>query len=306
MSGDIIGINWGSTNFRAYRITADGVDVDRLESPAGIATLDRAGMVALIAQVAARWPDVERRYASGMIGSNIGWVDAGYADCPVTADVLRAALRPCRIGDVDVTVVPGIACRRARDGAPDIMRGEETELFGLLASHSSAEPPLQGLVALPGTHTKWVRVADGSIVDFLTCMSGEIYDRLTAAGLLKSIVEGEAREGVVFARAVRTGFERGLGLAALLFGARARVIRGDLDRTDAASHLRGLLIGAEIADALSLFPQLARGMTPLIGSSAVGRLYHAALAELGFASRAIDSRLVACRGFLALDAALTT
>ncbi len=303
MHSDIIGINWGSSNFRAYRIAPGGNVVDAIETPAGVATLDRAGMAALVAQVAARWPGVERIYAAGMIGSNIGWTDAGYAECPVSLEDLRASLTPCSIGEVAVQIVPGIACRRANDGAPDIMRGEETELFGLLASSAYAEPTPHGMAALPGTHTKWVRIVDGRIVDFLTCMSGEIFDRLTAAGLLASIVEGEAREGAVFSQAVKLGFARSLGLGALLFGARARVIRGDLARADAASHLRGVLIGAEIADALTLFPAIAEGGIPLIGSSAVCQLYHAALAELGIASRSIDARDAATRGFLALDGA---
>ena len=303
MHSDIIGINWGSSNFRAYRIAPGGDVIDAIETPSGVATLDRDGMAALVAQVAARWPSVDRIYAAGMIGSNLGWTDAGYAECPVALEQLRAALTDCSIGEVAVRIVPGIACRRAGDGAPDIMRGEETELFGLLASPAGTGLSAQGMAALPGTHTKWVRIADGRIVDFLTCMSGEIFDRLTAAGLLASIVEGEAREGAAFSQAVRLGFSRGLGLGALLFGARARVIRGDLARADAASHLRGLLIGAEIADALALFPAIAEDGIPLIGSSAVCRLYHAALAELGIASRSIDARDAATRGFLALDGA---
>lgn len=301
MSHDIIGINWGSTNFRAYRIAPDGTVVDALEAPAGVAALDRAGMVAQMAGVAARWPDASRIYAAGMIGSNIGWTDAGYAPCPASLDDLCAALTPCVIGEIAVDIVPGIACRRA-DGAPDVLRGEETELFGLLADRTHDASSARGVIALPGTHTKWVRVSDSRVVDFLTCMSGEIFDRMTAAGLLALIVDGEARAGPVFARAVRLGFARALGLGALLFGARARVIRGDLARDDAASHLRGVLIGAEIADAQALFPALADVEIPMVDSSAVCQLYGAALDELGIAHRAIDAKDACTRGFLALDA----
>ena len=58
---------------------------------------------------------------------------------------------------------------------------------------------------LPGTHTKWVIVRDGRVTDFFTSMSGEIFDRLTAQGLLASIVDGEARPGQAFDDGVAAG-----------------------------------------------------------------------------------------------------
>jgi len=203
-----------------------------------------------------------------------------------------------RIGDLAVNIVPGVACVRARDAAPDIMRGEETELLGLLASDRLDGAPV---VALPGTHTKWVRIHDGRVMEFMTAMSGEIYDRLTAAGLLSSIVEGPASDGAAFREGVRTAAERMLGLGTLLFGARARVLRGALDRRDAGAYLRGLLIGSEISDALTLFPETRDATIPLVGSAPVCALYQAALAEMGIASRPTPSADVIARGFLEID-----
>ncbi len=301
VNGDIVGINWGSSHFRAYRIAPDGRVLDAVEAPAGIATLDRDGMAARMAEVAARWPDVVHRYAAGMIGSNIGWSDAGYVECPAAPGDVHAALHRVRIGGTEVDIVPGLASRRA-DGAPDVLRGEETELFGLMASGDLAP---RGLVALPGTHTKWVRIEHGRVAEFLTCMSGELYDRLTAQGLLASIVEGEAHAGEAFAQGVRLGSARALGLSSLLFGARARVLRGDLARADAASHLRGVLIGAELADARATFPSFGEQAIPLIGSAPVRVLYRAALAEFGIETRMVDARDAVSRGFLALHAART-
>jgi 2-dehydro-3-deoxygalactonokinase len=179
------------------------------------------------------------------------------------------------------------------------MRGEETELFGLHASGRLDGAPL---VALPGTHTKWVRMHDGRVAEFITAMSGEIYDRLTAAGLLASIVEGAGVDGPAFRAGVRTGASRALGLGALLFGARARVIRGVLERADASSYLRGLLIGAEITDALDLYPDARSATVPLVGSAAVCALYGAALDEMGVASRVVASSDAIARGFGEIDA----
>lgn len=297
--GGIVGVNWGSSNFRAFLIGDDGQVRDTVEQPRGIAGLDRAQMQALIAEVAARWPQATRWYASGMIGSNIGWSDAGYVECPTGLAQLAAHLHEVRIGEVPVAIVPGLACRRAVDDAPDIMRGEETELLGLIAS---GRVPATGLVALPGTHSKWVRLQDGAVVDFMTAMSGEIFDRLTAAGLLASVVDGPAEAGDAFHAGLKAGHDSGLGLGTLLFGARARVIRQYLPKRDGASYLRGLLIGAELADVARLWPGALAGTLPLVGAAPVCALYATGVAALGGHAQQILSHDAVTRGFAALHA----
>lgn len=292
---EIVGVNWGSSNFRAYRIAPDGTAIDEYAAPTGVAGLDREGMAAMIRELAARWPGHGSVYASGMIGSNIGWVEAPYADAPAGLREVAAAAVAATIGETEVRIVPGVACRRAFDDAPDVMRGEEVELLGLVAMGHG-----DGVAALPGTHTKWVRLENGRIVDFFTAMSGEIYDRLTRQGLLASIIEGEAAQGEAFQAGVATGRARRLGLGTLLFGARAQVIRGDLPRAESASYIRGLLIGAEVADALDACPGLADAPVPLIGNEPLSRLYAAALASVGVETRLVGSRDACLRGFRAL------
>jgi len=293
--GTFVGVNWGSTNFRAYLIGADGAALDHYSAPAGIVGLDRSGMAATMDELAARWPDRGPVYASGMIGSNVGWTDVAYAEAPAGCADLAAAAVSTRIGRVAAHIVPGIACRRSFDGQPDILRGEEIELMGLAALRAT-----DGWVALPGTHTKWARLENGRVVDFFTSMSGEIFDRLTTQGLLASIVEGEAADGAVLLQGVAAGRARQLGLGTLLFGARAQVVRGALAKADAASYIRGLLIGSEIADALAVYPTLRDGSVPLIGNSALCRLYASALGAAGVRSETIDSRAACLRGFRAL------
>jgi 2-dehydro-3-deoxygalactonokinase len=293
--GTFVGINWGSTNFRAYLIGADGAALDDYCAPAGIVGLDRQGMTAAMDVLAARWPDRGPVYASGMIGSNVGWTEVAYAEAPAGCAALAAAAVSTTIGRVATHIVPGIACRRSFDGQPDILRGEEIELMGLAALRK-----VDGWVALPGTHTKWARLENGCVVDFFTSMSGEMFDRLTTQGLLASIVDGEAADGPVFLRGVAAGRARRLGLGTLLFGARAQVVRGGIAKADAASYIRGLLIGSEIADALAVYPTVRDGIVPLIGNAALCRLYASALSAAGVRSEAIDSRAACLRGFRAL------
>ncbi|SEL60271.1 2-dehydro-3-deoxygalactonokinase [Pseudoxanthomonas sp. GM95] len=295
----LIGINWGSSNFRAYRIGADGAVEDTLEAAAGVATLKRDGMIDMAARLQARWPDARRVIAAGMIGSNIGWADAGYAQAPAGLDDIAAQLVPARIGVLDLHIVPGVTCVRTADGAPDVMRGEETELFGLLASGQLEAAPV---IALPGTHTKWVAMDDGRIGQFMTAMSGEMHDRMTSAGVLASVVAGASEDGPAFREGVRVATTQSLGLGTLLFGVRARVIRGVLPLEQANGYLRGLLIGAEIADALALFPALKGSTVPLVGAGPVCALYRAALEELGIGARFVASADAVVRGFIELAA----
>ncbi len=296
--GEFVGVNWGSTNFRAYRIDAAGALIDTYDSPAGVTKLDRAGIAAQMAALAERWPTHGPIYASGMITSNIGWVELPYVEAPAGIAELAAAAQTVAIGTVDVTLMPGIACRRAMDDAPDVLRGEDVELAGFAAMTEERT----GYVALPGTHTKWVRLEDGRVAEFATAMSGEIYDRLAANGLLASVIEGEATDGDAFAAGVALGADRKLGLGNLLFGVRARVVRGELARRDAASFARGILIGSEIADALALYPDLRDRAVPLIGASAVTSLYAAGLARLGIVTAPVESSRACIQGYHALHA----
>lgn len=296
--GTFIGVNWGSTNFRAYLIGTEGPALDEYSAPAGVVTLDRDGMAATMNALAARWPVNGAVYASGMIGSNVGWTEVPYAEAPAGCADLAAAAVSTRIGDVPLHIVPGVACRRSFDGEPDILRGEEIELMGLVARRVA-----DGWVALPGTHTKWARLEKGRVVDFFTSMSGEMFDRLTSQGLLASIVAGEATDGPEFLKGVAAGRARDLGLSTLLFGARAQVVRGALAKSDSASYIRGLLIGSEIADAMAVYPTLSESVVPLIGNPAVCKLYASALRSAGVRAELIESREACLHGFRALHAA---
>ncbi|WP_157994347.1 2-dehydro-3-deoxygalactonokinase [Peristeroidobacter agariperforans] len=290
-----VGVNWGSTNFRAYLIGADGSAVDEYSAPAGVVNLDRTGMAATMDALAARWPNSGPVYASGMIGSNVGWKEVPYAEAPAGCADLAAAAVATEIGSVPVHIVPGITCRRSFDGEPDILRGEEVEMMGLASLGT-----VDGWVALPGTHTKWARLERGRVVEFFTSMSGEIFDRLTAKGLLASIVEGEAQDGPVFLNGVAAGRARKLSLGTLLFGARAKVVRGFLSKPDAASYIRGMLIGSEIADAMAVYPTAGDAVVPLVGSRVVCALYASALSAAGISSAIVDSRIACLRGFKAV------
>ena len=182
----------------------------------------------------------------------------------------------------DIRILPGIA--QARTDQPDVMRGEETQLLGM------TEPDFTGLVCIPGTHSKWVKVERGEIAAFSTYMTGELFSVLSQHSILAHAVETSAQpptDGRPFQEGLAKALAAPAGLTAALFRLRAAQLLGFEERADGAARLSGLLIGTEIADALERHdgPQTVR----LIAAGPVGRLYEAALAAQGLDVKAVDA-----------------
>jgi 2-dehydro-3-deoxygalactonokinase len=222
----------------------------------------------------------------GMAGARQGWAEAPYLKTPTRLDALHeGAIRIDAPGDI--RILPGIA--QARPDRPDVMRGEETQLLGV------TEADFSGLVCIPGTHSKWVRIETGRIVEFSTYMTGELFSVIAQHSILAHAVETEGhapvdsrpfREGLSAAMAAPTS------LTASLFRLRAAQLLGFEQRADGAARLSGLLIGAELADALHRHGLIGSGplrSVRLIGAGALGRLYEAALARQGLDVTTVDA-----------------
>ncbi len=301
---EFIGINWGSTNFAAHLISPRSGLIDTYRAAKGITKLDRDGMVSTLSDLAARWPGNRRIYASGMIGSNLGWTEAPYLKCPASLADFALSIVPAKMGAIDCNIVPGLRSILP-NGDPDVLRGEEIEIFGLLHAGIGSDHGECHLV-LPGTHTKWVRVSSGRVVEFFTSMGGDLFDSLSGRSLLSSMLVNESAVDQAFLRGVRRAFEEAAGLPRLLFGVRAQVVTGSLSKSDAPAYTRGLIIGTELSDALRLYPTLARqAAIPLLGNSALCGLYAKALATLGIRAEVAEPLLPLVRGYTALHAAAT-
>ena len=272
----LLALDWGTTSLRAYLIGDDGVVLERRAEPLGILRVPdrdfRAAFDAVTAEWRARYPALPA-IASGMIGSAQGWIEAPYANLP--ADVASVARSLASVPDVGLRIVPGLA---QRAGAPDVMRGEETQLFGAMSELPSLADG--GVAVLPGTHAKWARVAGGRIVGFTTYMTGELFAvlaRHSILGRLAPPADEDVAPGAAFSRGVRHARDAGGGLAGILFSARSSVLAGDLRAEDSLEYLSGLLIGDEVRAGL------ASGDRPrmLIGEAALCARYVAAFSEFG-------------------------
>ena len=286
----LIGLDWGTTSFRAYRMAADGRILDRISSELGILAVADGDFAAALRHQIAPWiagPELPPILASGMIGSRQGWHEAPYVDLPAGAADLAGRLAT-ETGDGDLTVhfVPGLS-RRDGDGAPDVMRGEETQLIGAMASMVGP-----CLFVLPGTHSKWVAAMDGSIRWFATFMTGEVFALLCKHSILGRLMSGSEHDPAAFRRglehaATKTG--AAAGLLHRLFGARSLPLFGDLPETGVASYLSGLLIGTEIAEASHILPAAtAVESVVIVGRSDLARHYETALSARGYSVDTAD------------------
>ena len=267
----MIGVDWGTSSFRAYRLR-DGVVIGRIETAGGILGIPQGGFAAALRQAIAPWLAAGETeiLLCGMVGSRQGWVEAPYLPCPAGPAEIAAAAIPIPFDGARVRLLPGLTTR-APGGTPDVMRGEETKLVGLLATLGTAP----ALVCLPGTHSKWARLADGQVVGFTTHMTGE----LRAVLLDHSILGRQARAAPPDAAAFRRGLHRAAepgGLSHHLFGTRALGLFGELPETATESYLSGLLIGAECRAEAS-----GAGTVHLAGAEALAERYAIALTAAG-------------------------
>jgi 2-dehydro-3-deoxygalactonokinase len=284
----LIGIDWGTTSFRAYRIGADGSVLETKAAPAGILKVPDGDFEAVLEREVGPWlaaAPALPMVVSGMITSRQGWLEVPYCPCPAGSAELAGALREhaTRAGR-RLHFVPGLSLIGG-DGVPDVIRGEETQIIGELAGEREGERGRQAIV-LPGTHSKWAFVEDGRIVWFATFMTGEVFAVLKEHSILGRLMAGDAFDEAAFARGLSYARAGPGGLLRRLFSARTLGLFDQLPASAIASYLSGLLIGSEIVEALDCLPEApgAREIT-VIGHSELALRYRGAIDAAGFRAR---------------------
>ena len=273
----LIGIDWGTTTFRAYLYDQSSSHVDRISSAAGIMQEKKTDFEDVLYGQIGTWLE---RYpkipiiASGMITSKQGWVETPYLPCPASLEDLGKTVTTFRLRDGrDMHFVAGISQQHP---SPNIMRGEETQMAGL----ASSEPTL---VVLPGTHSKWIWMTDERIAHFTTFLTGELFSALTEHTILGRLIT-DKKDPASFRLGVEEGYDSGEsngGILSLLFGARAKPILELMQPEAVYDYLSGLLLGTEVKEAAEL--GIEDGIHPVVcGSSTLVTRYQEALQICGF------------------------
>lgn len=275
----LIAVDWGTSRCRAMLLAGDGSLLAEAESAEGIAALGGNGHEDAFDRLVAGWPGVPAIMA-GMIGSRQGWHEAAYVEVPTSLDQLAGGLlRFTSHHGRPMTIVPGLVLRsRSRDG--DVIRGEETQLIGLIEQ----DPDFEGLAILPGTHSKWAALAGGEIRSFQTFMTGEMFELLSKRSFLHHSVSETADDLTAspdFELAIRRSVEAELPFLAAIFSVRVRQLLDGVSGDDNLAYLSGLVIGGEIAAARKIRLRRPGEAVRIIGSRSLGRAYKRAFQILG-------------------------
>jgi 2-dehydro-3-deoxygalactonokinase len=282
-AGPLLAVDWGTTNRRVFLL--DGGRVIRAErDDRGVTAVAQGQFEAEAAGIRARFGDLPMLMA-GMVGSTVGWRIAPYVPAPAGIAELAAGLMWI---DDRTAIVPGVST----EDPADVMRGEEVQLLGAVEAGLT---PRDALLVQPGTHCKWVEMADGRIADFRTAMTGELFALLRKHGLLAAQLGAEVTLGAAFFQGVEEGRKR--DLAASLFGIRAARMLGQRDDADAASFASGLLIGSDVAARLE---RSQHDTVHILADPVLGGLYSAAVEAHGRAARLVDSHAAFVAGSVAI------
>ncbi len=295
----LLACDWGTTNLRAWTLDDQGAVVSAREFPLGVSRIARSEVADAFARQIRPAMAAEGVPAilCGMVGSNLGWTAVPYLDCPSTLADLAKAMTDAP-GAPGVRIVPGVRYT-GFNGLGDVMRGEETQVFGWLAQNP-AHARGRHLICHPGTHTKWIVVEDGRLTAFATAMTGELFAVLTTHGVLAT--DSRPDGGTAFDDGLAASGD-GAALAARLFTARARVVGGDASPDTSASYLSGLLIGADVAATPALLNLAPATDVVLLGDQGLCALYARALDARRVRTRTFDGQAAAVAGLWALHTA---
>lgn len=272
-----IGVDWGTSRLRAWRM--DGLEVAaEASSDQGVSTLSKSEMESAFLALASPWigNEPEQIVVCGMAGSRQGWHEAPYRAVPCPPLGLPDSQVPTSDPRLHVSILPGLKQMRPHD----VMRGEETQIAGFL----SETPGFDGVLCLPGTHTKWAQISAGEVVSFRTFMTGEMFALLGKASVLRHNV-GTGWDDISFLAAVDEALTHPASVGARLFGLRAEALLSELDPATARSRLSGLLIGMELAGAK---PYWLGQRIAVIGAEEQARAYADALAAQGLVPERAD------------------
>jgi 2-dehydro-3-deoxygalactonokinase len=294
VTADWIAVDWGTSNMRAWAMSADNKVLARGGSAKGMGQLAPSEFEPTLLEVVEKWLDERRTtpaVACGMVGARQGWIEAEYANTPTPPIAAAPTRAPVTDEHIAVFILPGVS----QSTPPDVMRGEETQIAGYVAAHGTS-----GILCLPGTHSKWVEVVDGRIVRFRTAMTGEVFALLAEKSVLRHSVGTQGWDKEAFGSGVREALDEP-DILTKLFSIRAGSLLEATSPRVSRSRLSGLLIGAELAGTVDYW----RGSNvALIGASRLSALYEKALGLAGVEAQLLDAEDMTLAGLCTARSAL--
>ncbi|RUR30668.1 2-dehydro-3-deoxygalactonokinase [Vreelandella nanhaiensis] len=309
-----IAVDWGSSNLRAWALDHHDQVIAEASSDKGMLSLKPDEYEAELRRLVSPWlPDSGQIEVMicGMAGARQGWLEAAYLPVPTALDQLSQGAVMPRLTDTQLRVhlLPGLSQTRSATHPFDVMRGEETQLAGLVAD----TPFFSGLACLPGTHAKWATLEAGTVTQFTTYLTGELYQLLANQSVLKHSVGSDDLNDPAcceaFIAAVSEIHAAPETFSSRLFELRAqdlldgRLPSGNARAAMLSARLSGLAIGLELTGACRI--SAANEPVTLIGNQALCQRYKMALNAVGFQARHMDGDAAVLAGLCLAHQALT-
>jgi 2-dehydro-3-deoxygalactonokinase len=267
-----ISLDWGTTSFRAYELGADGSIKNQVAAADGITAVKDGAFEQTLENHIGAWDKSLPIVASGMITSRQGWVECAYAECPASAsDLAKSITRQNTNSGRAVHFITGLHYNSPTI-KHDVLRGEETQVFGSLASGATQ-------FITPGTHSKWISVTDGHIDDFATYMTGETFALYRNHSILGRLMKDGPHDEGAFTRGFAQSVQSSNDMLHHLFSVRTFGLFNELPPEKLASYLSGLLIGFEIGNAIDGHGRNEKYM--VLGSPSLASNYITALRLAG-------------------------
>ncbi|MCV2369661.1 2-dehydro-3-deoxygalactonokinase [Roseateles oligotrophus] len=269
-SAALLALDWGSSGLRAFLLDGQGLTLASRSSAMGASVMDGRALayVQALQQIAGDWLQANPRLpllACGMVGAKHGWREAPYAACPANEAALAAQTVSVEFGQGrSLRILPGLL-QQAAGQPPDVMRGEETQVFGALQQHPQLADA--ACIVMPGTHSKWAELRDSQLRGFATHMTGELFALLRQHSVLGRLMPpvDVASDSSAFLAGLRAAREQGeLGLSHQLFAVRTLGLTGELAAAALADYMSGLLIGHELRAGLAWRDRRGLAQAPLL------------------------------------------
>lgn len=290
-TADWIAVDWGTSNLRVWIMDKADIPFAHASSDRGMARLSPdAFEPALLDLIGPHLSNdkVMPVLCAGMVGARQGWMEAVYLTAPCKpADGQAATAVTALDPRMSVHILPGIK----QDKPPDVMRGEETQIAGVLLE----DPDFDGVLCMPGTHTKWVRISAGEVVSFQTVMTGELFSLISDHSVLRHSVAGDGWDNDSFLKGLRDAMDRPQSVTAALFGIRAGGLIAKLEPDQARARLSGLLIGIELA---ATKPYWLGQHVAILGAGGMAENYKVGLAEQGVPAQVLDTENLTLLGLV--------
>ena len=272
MTKPFIGLDWGTTSFRAYLVDGEGAVTDTVSASEGILAVKDGAFEAALESRISHWDKALPVIASGMITSRQGWVELPYVDCPAGPEDLAKTIHVKQLASGRVVhFLTGLHLKSESLGH-DVMRSEETQVFGAMYSGAMH-------FVTPGTHSKWIDVNDGKITNFATYVTGETFAVMKAHSILGRLMANDVDDDHEFLKGVDRAFADPAGLLHKLFSARSLALYHELEPAKISSYLSGLIIGSEVSHAVSM--RDSTNHYEILASPGIGGKYLAAMKHAG-------------------------